>query len=83
MPPVKMRGDGRKAKDPKKPEKALLDLLYLYPFYDNEEELERLKLDENFITKRLDVERLGNYLGQMRNKALDSRVRKLLKIYDL
>lgn len=65
------------------PEKALLDLLYLYPFYDNEEELERLKLDKNFITKRLDVERLGNYLGQMRNKALDSRVRKLLKIYDL
>ena len=25
------------------PEKALLDLLYLYPFYDSEQELEELR----------------------------------------
>ena len=29
------------------PEKALLDLLYLYPFYDNNTELEQLRLDED------------------------------------
>ncbi|MDR0832863.1 MAG: hypothetical protein LBN93_01535, partial [Candidatus Symbiothrix sp.] len=31
------------------PEKALLDLLYLYPFYNNEQELEELRLDEDFL----------------------------------
>lgn len=65
------------------PEKALLDLLYLYPFYDNMEELEQLRLDENFMAEDLDIDRLGLFLDKMCNKALDARVKKLLKIYDL
>lgn len=65
------------------PEKALLDLLYLYPFYDNEAELEQLRLDEDFMTEELDRNRLGEYLQKMGNKALDNRINKLLKIYDL
>ena len=31
------------------PEKALLDLLYLYPFYNNEQEMEELRLDEDYM----------------------------------
>lgn len=65
------------------PEKALLDLLYLYPFYNNEGELEQLRLDEDFMVSDLDVERLGEYIERMGNKALDARVRKLLKLYNL
>ena len=31
------------------PEKALLDLLYLYSFYDSINELEELRLDEEYM----------------------------------
>jgi len=65
------------------PEKALLDLLYLYPFYDNEQELEQLRLDEDYMTDELDLNRLSEYQQKMGNKALDTRIKKLLKIYDL
>ena len=65
------------------PEKALLDLLYLYPFYDSEEELEQLRLDDDFMTGELDLDRLSEYQQKMSNKALNARVKKLLKIYNL
>lgn len=65
------------------PEKALIDLLYLYPFYDNEEELEQLRLDENYMTEDLDLDRLADFQQKIGSKALDGRIRKLLKIYDL
>ena len=65
------------------PEKALLDLLYLYPFYDSEEELEHLCLDDDFMTGELDLDRLSEYQQKMSNKALNARVKKLLKIYNL
>lgn len=65
------------------PEKALLDLLYLYPFYHKEEELEQLRLDEEYMLEELNRERLGEYLGRFRSKALDKRVATLLKIYGL
>lgn len=38
-------------------EKALLDLLYLYPFYDNEQELEELRLDEDYLHDDLNSEK--------------------------
>ena len=65
------------------PEKALLDLLYLYPFYDNESELEQLRLDESYMADDLDVEKLGTYQQRIGSKALDSRIKKLLKVYGL
>ena len=65
------------------PEKALLDLLYLYPFYDSEEDLEQLRLDDDFMTGELDLDRLSEYQQKMSNKALNARVKKLLKIYNL
>ena len=65
------------------PEKALLDLLYLYPFYNTEEELEELRLDEDFITSDLNIERLDEYTGRFNNKALAKRVELLKKTYSL
>lgn len=65
------------------PEKALLDLLYLYPFYNTEEEIEELRLDEDYLANELDVARLDEYTTKFGSKALSKRVELLKKIYDL
>jgi hypothetical protein len=65
------------------PEKALLDLLYLYPFYDNEQELEELRLDEDFLHNDLNKDLLMNYCAKFQRKTLDHRVKLLFKTYDL
>lgn len=63
------------------PEKALLDLLYLYPFYNTEIELEGLRLDEDFMQEDFDRQRMEEYVGQFRNKALEKRVKLLINTY--
>ncbi len=65
------------------PEKALLDLLYLYTFYDNAEELEELRLDEDFMLEDFNYDRMEHFLNGFKSKALDKRVSKLLKVYGL
>ncbi|MHC1780500.1 MAG: hypothetical protein AB9922_09715 [Bacteroidales bacterium] len=65
------------------PEKALLDLLYLYPFYDSEMELEELRLDEEYLQDDLNKELLMNYCSRFQSKALDRRVKLLFKTYEL
>ncbi len=37
------------------PEKALLDLLYLYPFYDSHDEMKNLRLDEEYMANHLNI----------------------------
>jgi len=65
------------------PEKALLDLLYLYPFYDSSEELEDLRLDEAFIANDLILSRLDEYTARFDCKALTRRVTLMKKTYGL
>jgi len=65
------------------PEKALLDLLYLYPFYNSEKELEELRLDENYLLDDLNKVLLLNYCAKFKSKALDHRVKLLFKTYGL
>ena len=65
------------------PEKALLDLLYLYPFYATEEALEELRLDEEFLHSSFNVEHFRKYLEQFQSPALDKRAKLFLKVYDL
>ena len=65
------------------PEKALLDLLYLYPFYDNKQELEELRLDEDYLQDDLNKDVLMDYCAKFQSKALDHRVKLLFKTYDL
>lgn len=64
-------------------EKALLDLLYLYPFYNTARELENLRLDEDFLNNDLDIDLLSNQQSKFTNRELDKRVKLLLKTYDL
>ena len=63
------------------PEKALLDLLYLYPFYNTLQEMEELRLDEDFMQQDFNVERFCEYARRFQSKALDKRMDMLLKIY--
>jgi predicted transcriptional regulator of viral defense system len=66
-----------------KPEKALLDLLYLYPFYNTGQELEDLRLDEDFLQDDLNSKLLEEYTLRFENKALENRVQLLINTYGL
>ena len=65
------------------PEKALLDLLYLYPQYSSVEAMQELRLDEDFMQNELDKERLLEYAERIGSPALNKRIKLLLKTYDL
>jgi hypothetical protein len=65
------------------PEKALLDLLYLYPFYSSETELEELRLDDDFMHEDFDRKRMEEYAGEYKNKALEKRIKLLVNTYGL
>lgn len=65
------------------PEKALLDLLYIYPFYNTPAEIEELRLDENFIQEELNRDRLAEFAVRFGNKTLYNRMKMLLKIHGL
>lgn len=61
------------------PEKALIDLLYLYPFYNSESELSDLRLDESYMADELNMERLLDYDGRIGSRALSRRI-KILQV---
>ena len=63
------------------PEKALIDLLYLNPYYKTELDMEELRLDEDFMQEELDKKRLLGYLAQMNHQALNRRMTCLLNVY--
>ena len=65
------------------PEKALLDLLYLNPYYKTEQDMEELRLDEDFMQNEFNRERFSEYLARMGSKALEQRVQRLLNVYEL
>jgi predicted transcriptional regulator of viral defense system len=65
------------------PEKAILDLLYLYPFYNNEQDISELRFDEDFMQNDLNVELLNEYTNKFQSKTVRKRVDLLLKIYVL
>ncbi|MBQ0080547.1 MAG: hypothetical protein KBS95_03235 [Alistipes sp.] len=64
-------------------EKALLDLLYLYPEYNTEYTLLELRLDEDCLENVLDRDRLRKYTELFKSKALSSRMNTLIKAYGL
>ena len=66
-----------------KPEKAILDLLYLYTFYNTIDDLEELRLDEDFMQDELDWELMQTYSMQFKNKVLEKKVKLLSSIYKL
>jgi predicted transcriptional regulator of viral defense system len=65
------------------PEKALLDLLYLYPFYNTANELEELRIDEDYMRNELNRKLMQSFALKFKNKALQQRMDLLLSIYKL
>lgn len=63
------------------PEKAIIDLLYLYPQYATEEDMRQLRLDEDWMQDELDKERLMGYVGRIGSPVITKRVRLLLTAY--
>ena len=57
--------------------------LYLNPFYRTEEDMENLRLDEDYMQNELDRQRLNTFLEKMGSKALDQRIAKLKRVYDI
>lgn len=64
-----------------KPEKALLDLLYLYSFYNSEEDMIELRLDNDFMQDDFDWELFQNYSQKFKSKALEKRMKVITKSY--
>ena len=64
-------------------EKSILDLLYLYPFYNTEQELRELRFDEDFLHNDLNVNRLNEYISNFKSKALEKRAKLFTKSYNL
>ena len=65
------------------PEKALLDLLYLNPFYKTEQDMEDLRLDNDYMQSEFDMARMEKYLTVFASKTLEKRTDCLLKVYGL
>ncbi|MEI7727658.1 MAG: hypothetical protein WCK09_21295 [Bacteroidota bacterium] len=65
------------------PEKALLDLLYLYPAYNTPQDMEDLRLDEDYLHDDLNKNLLLEYCNQFKSKALERRVQRLITTYGL
>lgn len=65
------------------PEKAILDLLYLYPEYSTEKELEELRLDGDYLDADLNRVLLMEYTDRFKSIAMEHRVQMLLKTYGL
>mgnify|MGYP006322330869 FL=1 len=65
------------------PEKALMDLLYLYPQYRTEDDFRDLRLDEDWLQDELDKSRLEDFATRIGSHAVTSRLRLLYKAYDL
>lgn len=65
------------------PEKALLDLLYLNREYQSEQDMEELRLDNDFMASEFNREHMDRYLSLVADNSLAGRVAKLYKVYNL
>jgi predicted transcriptional regulator of viral defense system len=65
------------------PEKALLDLLYLYPFYNTAQEIAELRLDNDFLHHNFNTKLFNEFLEKFENQTLNKRAKLLFKVYDL
>ena len=64
-------------------EKALLDLLYLYPFYSTEQALADLRLDGDLLREELNRAEWASLAARFHCAALERRALLLSKVYGL
>jgi predicted transcriptional regulator of viral defense system len=75
--------EGGRALQFAKPEKALLDLLYLYPEYNLKQDFIDLRLDEEFLHEELNKQLLLEYKTKFKSKTIERRVKLFLTTYQL
>jgi predicted transcriptional regulator of viral defense system len=64
-------------------EKAILDFLYLYDFYNTGEEISEIRFNETVLESEIDWEKMDNYLERFNNKALTKRIGLIREIYKI
>jgi predicted transcriptional regulator of viral defense system len=65
------------------PEKAIIDLLYLNPQYNTEEQLNELRLDVDFMVESVNTALLRDYAARLNQRTLLNRVEKLINLFSL
>ena len=66
------------------PEKALLDLFYLYPsLYGTEQGLRNFAIEEQILYESLDVEKMYDYLERFGSRVLGQRVDLFVRMFGL
>ncbi len=64
------------------PQKAILDFFYIYNFYSSEKDMEDLRLNDTELTKIVNKE-FYQYLERYESRALERRIRLMIKTYGL
>jgi len=64
-------------------EKALLDFLYLNPFYKTGQDMEELRLDWDFMKNELNMNIFSEYLSRFSSRSLERRVSMLKSVYEI
>jgi predicted transcriptional regulator of viral defense system len=65
------------------PEKAIIDLLHLYPEYSSSADMLNLRLDVDYMENELDQNKLLGYEKRIHSPALSKRLTLLREVYDL
>jgi predicted transcriptional regulator of viral defense system len=65
------------------PEKAIIDLLHLYPEYRTAEDMRNLRLNENYMENEINQERMLEYEKRIHSPALAKRIKLLWEVYGL
>lgn len=76
-----MMNNGKQAYNLASIEKALLDFLYLNPYYNTEEDFVELRFDDYIMNDVVDREILFSYSERFGISSLDDRLRILLQVY--
>jgi predicted transcriptional regulator of viral defense system len=64
-------------------EKALLDLFYLYPFYNTRSDIADLRFDGDVLHEDLDCRLLEDFTARCRSAAVERRVRLFREVHQL
>ena len=64
-------------------EKAILDFLYINDFYKLEQDISEIRFNEIVLEHDVDWKKMDIYLERFNNKALETRIRLIQKVYNL
>jgi len=65
------------------PEKAIIDLLQLYPIYNTTEDIEHLRFDRSILKSTINLKKLDDYNNLLNVKSLNRRIELIKKVYSL